>query len=262
MRKIVIITGCSSGIGKELATLYLQERAVVFGIGIDDFKLPNLVYIKCDLTDYERVDKIIEKITSSVPYVDLLINNAGIGYSGPSENMTLDKIKHQFDVNLISQIYLTNALLPWIKKSRQGKISFTSSLAASFPLPYQTLYSASKAALSNYGLALANELKPFGIQVVVNELGDVATRFTENRTKIAPTTDYASFCVKQVTKQELLERTGAEPYLIATKIKENLDREESLLYFAAGKNAKLQLFLKRFLSHKQLNKLINKHYSK
>lgn len=116
MRKIVIITGCSSGIGKELASLYLQERVAVFGIGIDDFKLPNLVYIKCDLTDYERIDKIVEKITSSVPHIDLLINNAGIGYSGPSENMTLEDIKRQFEVNVTSQIYLTNAFLPWIKK--------------------------------------------------------------------------------------------------------------------------------------------------
>ena len=170
--KTIVITGGSSGIGKATASLFAER-------GWRVFELSRHGAIYCDVCDEASCRTAIEEVLKQTDHIDVVISNAGYGISGPIEYTKIADAEHQMDVNFMGAVRFTQAILPQLRQQGYGRIIYTSSVAAQLPVPYQAFYSASKAAINAMALALANEVKDFGISVSVMMPGDVSTGFTD-----------------------------------------------------------------------------------
>ncbi len=173
----LLITGASSGIGKATAQLFAER-------GYQVFDLSRRGTIPCDVTDEASVQRAVEEVMRRTDHIDVLILNAGFGISGPAECTPIADVRRQLEVNFTGAVAVVQQVLPHMRQRRQGRIIFTSSVAAILPIPYQSFYSASKAAINAFALALQNEVRDYGICVSVLMPGDVQTGFTAARKKV------------------------------------------------------------------------------
>ncbi len=259
MRKCIVITGASSGIGKACAE-YLSDDNVVYGISRT--KAPNVLYkqICCDVTNYQELEKAINSIYDLEGRIDVLINNAGMGISGSFEYMDNKKIKKQLDVNILGVINTSKICIPYLKESA-GKIINIASLAAIFPIPYQSYYSLTKAAIMNLSCSMANELKPFKVSVGFLLLGDIQTNFTYNRIKNNDESiDYEARVNKSLEKMEKDEQNGQKPEKIAKYISKLIDKKRIPLKRTIGIKNKILVLLYKLLPLRLVNYIISKMY--
>lgn len=177
MKMTLLITGASSGIGKAAAALFAER-------GYQVFDLSRRGTIPCDVTDEASVQRAVAEVMRRTDHIDVLILNAGFGISGPAECTPVEDVRRQMDVNFTGAVAVVQQVLPYMRQRRQGRIIFTSSVAAILPIPYQSFYSASKAAINAFALALQNEVRDYGICVSVLMPGDVRTGFTAARKKV------------------------------------------------------------------------------
>ena len=173
----LLITGASSGIGKAAAALFAER-------GYQVFDLSRRGTIPCDVTDEASVQRAVAEVMRRTDHIDVLILNAGFGISGPAECTPVEDVRRQMDVNFTGAVAVVQQVLPYMRRRRKGRIIFTSSVAAILPIPYQSFYSASKAAINAFALALQNEVRDYGICVSVLMPGDVRTGFTAARKKV------------------------------------------------------------------------------
>ena len=219
--RIVIITGASSGIGLASAKLFAQKGCRVYGISRGRVALPEVkgvTFISADVTDEAGVKAAIDNIAAEEGRIDLLINNAGFGISGAAEFTEIEEAKRQLDVNLFGTMACTKAVLPYMRKIG-GMILNMSSVAAVVPIPFQAFYSASKAAINSFTMALANELRRNEKKVRVAALmpGDVKTGFTAARAKQERGADVYPALEKSVATMEHDEQNGMEPAVLAKR---------------------------------------------
>ena len=173
----LLITGASSGIGKAAAALFAER-------GYQVFDLSRRGTIPCDVSDEASVQRAVAEVMRRTDHIDVLILNAGFGISGPAECTPVEDVRRQMDVNFTGAVAVVQQVLPYMRRRRKGRIIFTSSVAAILPIPYQSFYSASKAAINAFALALQNEVRDYGIRVSVLMPGDVRTGFTAARKKV------------------------------------------------------------------------------
>ena len=217
--RIVIITGATSGIGLACARLFASKGCRVYGIsrgGIEAPEIDNVAWLKADVTDEEAVGAAINSVIEKEGGVDLLINNAGFGISGAVEFTEMEDAKRQLEVNLFGMLACTKAVLP-IMREKGGFILSISSVAGVVPIPFQAFYSASKAAINSVTMALANEVRPFGVRVAALMPGDVKTGFTAARKKELKGSDIYKSLEKSVATMEHDEQNGMEPAALAKK---------------------------------------------
>ena len=250
--RIVVITGASSGIG--LATRQFFESR---GDIVIDFSLSTGV----DVTDVEKVTKAFAKVHAEHGRIDVLINNAGFGISGASENTTQESIKKIFDVNFVGLANCCNAVLPFMREQKSGKIINISSVSAVFPLHFQSFYSATKAAVTNYTSALRREVFPFGIRVCSVLPGDVNTGFVSARVKNKNDDPvYEKARDRAITKYERDEHKGAKPEWIAKKLYKVSSKKNPKPYIVLGFSYKCLVFLNGLLPNRFVNWLVHKNY--
>ena len=173
----LLITGASSGIGKAAAVLFAER-------GYQVFDLSRRGTIPCDVSDEASVQHAVAEVMRRTDHIDVLILNAGFGISGPAECTPVEDVRRQMDVNFTGAVAVVQQVLPYMRRRRKGRIIFTSSVAAILPIPYQSFYSASKAAINAFALALQNEVSDYGIRVSVLMPGDVRTGFTAARKRV------------------------------------------------------------------------------
>lgn len=183
--KIAIVTGGSSGIGRYTAIALSQVGCEVYEFSRRNHPLDGVRHIDVDVTNEVSIQVAIEQIISEQGTVDILVNCAGNGISGAVEFTELKDAKAQFEVNFFGMVNVNKAVLPIMRNQGYGRIVNISSVAAVAHIPFQTYYSASKAAIESYTCCLSNEVKPFGISVTCVQPGDIATGFTEARRKSA-----------------------------------------------------------------------------
>lgn len=177
-QKIIVITGGTSGIGKKLVEFYSRENTV---INLSRSCVDDEHNIKCDVSDLDDVKNAFALIKERFGRIDLLVNNAGYGVSGAVEHLTDEQVEHQFSVNFMGVYRCCKYALPLMDKG--AKIVNISSACAIFPLPFRSMYCASKAAVSMLSHALREEVRPYGISVTAICPGDIKTEFTKNRVK-------------------------------------------------------------------------------
>lgn len=210
--RVAIVTGGSSGIGRCTVTALAQSGCVVYELSRRDIPLKGVKHLNTDVTDETSVIAAINQIAQEQGKIDIVVNCAGFGISGAVEFTELSDAKRQFDVNFFGMINVNKAVLPYMRRNGGGRIVNISSVAAVAHIPFQTYYSASKAAIESYTCCLANEVKPFGISVTCVQPGDIATGFTEARRKSAVGDDvYHGRISRSVAGMEKDEQNGMRP---------------------------------------------------
>ena len=210
--RVAIVTGGSSGIGRQTAIALRDMGCTVYELSRRDIPIENVRHVKTDVTDENAVFSAVEQIVDAENTIDIVVNCAGFGISGAVEFTEISQAKSQFDVNFFGMVNMNRAVIPVMRKNGHGRIVNISSVASVAHIPFQTFYSASKAATDSYSCALDNELRPFGISVTAVQPGDICTDFTQARKKSFAGDDvYNGRISRSVAGMEKDEQKGMSP---------------------------------------------------
>jgi NAD(P)-dependent dehydrogenase (short-subunit alcohol dehydrogenase family) len=205
-RKVVLVTGVSSGFGQAIAAELQSRGHRVFGttrraLAPTPAGCP---LVTMDVDDEASVTSAVAAVLQQAGRIDAVVNNAGFGIAGAIEDTTVDEARRQFETNFFGMHRVCRAVLPQMRGQRSGRIVNMSSLGGLVSVPFQAMYCASKFAVEAYTEALRMEVRPFGVQVAMVEPGDFATRFTANRLMTAaassPHSPYAGRCTTAVRR--------------------------------------------------------------
>jgi NAD(P)-dependent dehydrogenase (short-subunit alcohol dehydrogenase family) len=194
--KVVLITGATDGLGKAAAILLAERGYRVYAAGRSAEKRAQLDQIahtknlplkslELDVCSDESVRSAVARVLSEAGTIDVLINNAGLGYMAVVEELKMDDMRQQFETNVFGVLRVTQAVLPHMRERRSGRILMVSSVAGLVSPPTYGAYSASKHALEGLSNALRLELYPFGVEVVLIEPGYIVTNFQQTATTLA-----------------------------------------------------------------------------
>ena len=261
--KVAVVTGGSSGIGLCVAERLLKSGVKVYEISRHKKEDSPFFHITADVSDENEVRNAINEILTTEGYIDLLVNCAGFGISGAVEFTKTDDAKRQFDVNFFGVVNMCAAVIPVMRKQKSGKIINISSVAAAVPIPFQTFYSASKAAINSYTMALSNELKPFGIKVCAVMPGDIKTGFTASRKKnIMGDEEYGGRISRSVSLMEKDESNGMAPEKVGAYIVKISEKKNIKPLYTIRADYKAAVILSKILPASMLNYIVGKIYAK
>ena len=191
-KKVAVITGCSSGIGFETSLLLARNGFYTYAtmrnseeskkeiLAVAKREKLFLQVIPLDVTDARSVKDAIKKIIKEQKRIDILVNNAGYLLLGSLEELSITEVAEQFETNLFGVIRVTQAVLPIMRKQRQGTIVNISSIAGRMGFPVSSAYVSSKFALEGLSESISYELEQFGIKVILIEPGITKTNFGNN----------------------------------------------------------------------------------
>ena len=263
MNKVIVITGGSSGIGLETAKALADQGCRVYalsrrGAGADG----RIIHLQADVTIDAQCRAAVDEIVRREGRIDVLVNNAGFGISGAIEFTETEDAQRQFDVNFFGMVRMNRAVLPVMRAQGAGRIISMSSVAAPIAIPFQAYYSASKAAVRTYMLALASEVAPFGIETCAIMPGDISTGFTAARKKNPAGDDvYGGRISRSVAVMEHDELTGIPAAEAGAYVaKKALQRRVPLLCTLGGKY-KVFVFLTRLLPTRLMTYIVGKIYA-
>lgn len=218
-KRVVVITGGSSGIGFSTAHRFSLYADIVYNLDIEKSEDENINFIKTDITNPADVKDSIRKIFNAEGQIDILINNAAVGISGAVEELQLNDIMRVINTNFLGAVVATQAVLPYMRENRKGmilNIGCQSSLASA---PFTTVYSASKSALLKFSLCLRKEVAIAKIKVLTLLVPDAKTDFTENRIKQESNKKQYKYRIsKTIGKIEYAEQNGISPDIVAERI--------------------------------------------
>jgi len=258
---ILVITGGSSGIGKATAELFAGKGWHVYELSRHGAEATEgVTHLYCDVTDEDTCRAAIAAVMEKESSIDVLISNAGFGISGAVEFTATEDAKKLFDVNFFGALNITKAVLPQMRKQHAGRILYTSSVAAPLSVPYQSFYSASKAALNDMALALQNEVREFGIRVGCLLPGDVRTGFTAAREKSVAGSNVYTRIEKAVSAMEKDEQNGLQPEQMARLFYRMATRRFLPVYTVGGAEYRVFCLLDKLLPKTFVNWLEGKLY--
>ncbi|HEV2662131.1 MAG TPA: SDR family NAD(P)-dependent oxidoreductase [Ktedonobacteraceae bacterium] len=273
--KTAIVTGCSSGFGR-VAALELAKRGwQVFATVRKEADQESLLAeattmgcanelhpIICDITQPEQVAELAQRVAETTPRLDALLNNAGTAFAAPLELLPLDDLRAQFEVNVVAQLAVIQAMLPLLKPAK-GTIINVSSISGRLSTPITGAYSASKFALEALSDALRLELAPFGVRVVLIEPGSSPTTIWQTGMQRAQKLleeqrdgPYARPLrrVEQMGKRS--STTGFPPHLFATTVIKILSSKHPRARYAIPRSSALVIALRRFLPERVWDALL------
>ena len=261
MKRNVLITGATSGIGLAMAKKFTAEGDRVYAIARREAELPEgAVFIPCDVTDPAACLEAVSSVKREAGGIDILINNAGFGISGAVEFTELEDARRQFEVNFFGMVNMTKAVLPVMRAAGGGRVINMSSVAAVTPIPYQTFYSASKAAINCYTMALQNEVRAFGVKVSALMPGDVKTGFTAARKKSSEGADVYPALDRSVRRMEHDEQNGMSPDQLAKRAYSISKKRSPKPLYSCGVSYRLFCVLAKLLPNRFVNWILGKLY--
>ncbi len=259
--KRVLITGASKGIGRAIAERLVLEGYEVTGTSRDPVKIPEqnripgVEYLPLDLTDKNSINTLIETLGD----VDILINNAGIGQIGAVEEIPIERLYYLFEANLFGAVRIIQGFLPPMREKCRGFIINISSLAGRIPVPFSSVYAATKSALEDISLGLRGELIGLGIRVVVVAPMYIRTNLKQEDTSKENSPYYEGLMrVKRIRDYKMSH--GTEPAVVAEKILKILGKRNPRFYYAVGRNASQLAFLSKHLSAGFEEKMIRRQF--
>ena len=221
MKQVIVITGASSGFGLATAEMLAAKGHIVYGLCRREAQHATIRYRQCDVRNREHIVAVVENIIKEEGRIDVLVNNAGMGIGGALELATPEEIDLQMGTNFMGCVNMCQAVLPHMRRARNGKIINLSSIGGLMGLPYQGFYSASKFAIEGFTEALSAEVRGFGIRVCMVEPGDFATGFTGSRRNSQTTLDdpdYGPIFRNSLAIIEKEENGGLKPEVLASRI--------------------------------------------
>jgi len=244
---IVLISGCSTGIGRALTMEFASRNWKVFATArkqstIDDLKSPNVETAPLDVTDEKSIKTCVDSVIAKAGRIDMLINNAGLLLIGPLVELEIGELRRQFETNVLGLAALTQAAVPHMIKRRSGKIVNISSISGILNTPFAGAYCSTKAAVTSFSDVLRMELAPFGIQVITVQPGGIQSSLSVNadkeleRFKKTPYGSIQDFIVKRAHMSQE-GATSAEDF--AKKLVEKLIKENPPGLIRLGKKSTL-----------------------
>ncbi len=269
-KKVVFITGATSGIGKACANYLASKGIRVYGTGRslpkeDGSAMENLILLPMDITKEESIKEAIDYVLEKEGRIDVLFNNAGMGISGSIEDTTIEEAKYIFETNFFGIMRVCNIVLPVMRSQKSGLIINSSSIGGVIGLPFQGFYSASKFAVEGFSEALSKEVKPFGLKVCILEPGDFRTSFTSSRKLVKQANEASPYHSQFVKAMEVIEKDengGCDPEAIAKLIYKIISSKRPALRYEVGYiSQKFALFVKKILPDRLFENIIINHYT-
>lgn len=270
--KTVLITGCSSGIGRALTNEFLQQGYRVYAsarslTSLADMQHERLRTLSLDVNKQEDIDAAVAAIEQDSGYLSVLVNNAGFAAMGPVAELSQEKLQQQFATNVFAPIALTQACLPLLQKNNKqlaSQVINIGSVSGIVTTPFSGAYCATKSALHSLSDALRMELKSFNIDVITVQPGSIESEFGNNSLKnltdlISPTSLYAPL-KKNIEARAMASQqnptTAAKLAEILVKALQNHPKAE----LPIGNGSRLLPLLKRVLSTKMLDNILRKKF--
>ena len=265
MSKVVLITGGSSGIGKSVGEFLQAKGFKVYGTSRnpDNYPQSKFQIVALDVTKPETISNCITEVLTQESHIDVLINNAGAGITGPIEEIPDAEIKRNFETNLFGPINVIKAVLPTMRQQNSGLIINVTSIAGYMGLPYRGVYSASKGALELITEAFRMELKGFNINMTNVAPGDFATNIAAGRYH-APVLDNSPYKDTYGSTLNMMDAhvdSGNDPQEMADAIYKIIETKNPRIHYKVGAfMQKFSIVLKRILPDRVYEKLIMNHY--
>lgn len=266
-KKVILITGASSGMGKETAKSLIQSGHTVYTVArridqMQDLKSMGGHPMQMDVTKEADIKNVVDTIIQKEGRIDVLWNNAGYGLYGSVEDVPVEEARKQFEVNLFGLASLTQKVVPYMRKEKSGTIINTSSMGGKMYTPMGAWYHATKHALEGWSDCLRLELKPFNIHVVVLEPGIIMTEFgdvmLESIGKFSSKGAYATLTNKLVaaTKNMYDKGQGSKPALIAQTVTRIIQAHKPKTRYRVGLWAKPMVWMRVYLGDRLFDKII------
>ncbi len=269
-KRVILVTGCSSGIGRSTAIALADRGHRVFASArnrndLAELERPDgLSALALDVTDPATIAAAVGNVLSRAGRIDALVNNAGYGQYGAVEEVTPDEWRAQFEVNLFGAVAVTQAVLPAMRRQRCGTIVNISSVAGRVAIPFSAPYCASKHALEAVSDALRVEIAPFGIRVVLVEPGPIETRFGDRaRSGVAPLLSrpgpYRELYALAERAMDVEFQKGKLPAeAVARAIVEAIESERPRTRYPVGRIARMFIPLRAALPDRWLDRLMRR----
>jgi NAD(P)-dependent dehydrogenase (short-subunit alcohol dehydrogenase family) len=265
MNKVVLITGGSSGIGKSIGEFLHHKGFVVYGTSRNPGRVLNSIFplITLDVRNADSIQSAVDNIIATSGRLDVVINNAGVGITGPLEEIPMTEIKNNFETNFFGPIEVMKAVLPQMRSQQSGLIINITSIAGYMGLPYRSVYSASKGALELIAEALRMEVKSFGIQITNIAPGDFATNIAAGRFH-APVIKGSAYEVSYGNNLKTMDEhvdSGSNPNEMAEAVYAVIQNTNPKIHYKVGAfMQKFSIVLKRILPDKMYEKMLMNHY--
>ena len=258
MSKVVLITGCSTGIGRDLAQRLTGAGYTVVATArkVETLEaIPAALKLPLDVTSPDSVQQAVEQTLQRFGQIDVLVNNAGYGLRGVVEEISDEQARQVYDVNVFGVIRMVRAVAPHMRKQKSGRIINISSIVGKVVVPVNGLYSSTKFALEALSNALRLELAPFGIQVVVIEPGSIKTNFLDTiqshsqDTFSDPASPYQPLYQKFFKFNADMGQNASGPEVVSRVIQQALDAPNPKARYLAGVafSGKLAIYLRDLL---------------
>lgn len=266
MKKVILITGISSGFGKQTARVLAEKGHSVYGtVRRYTFSDTPVHYLTMDLTDHNSIKSAVNTVIEKEGRIDVLINNAGMHTGGPAETLPIENVRLQMDTNFTGMVQITREVLPFMRNQGGGTIINFSSIGGLMGLPFQAYYSASKFAIEGFSEALRMEVNRFKIRIILINPGDFKTSNSANRRNyLAPTgpdDPYYEQFNKTLKVIEKDEANGWKPEVLAEKIAGIVEcRNPRQRYIIGSLEQKLAVWIKAILPRKLFRLIIQDHY--
>ncbi|MET1057283.1 MAG: SDR family oxidoreductase [Pedobacter sp.] len=268
MKKVILVTGASAGIGLATANALQADGHIVYGASRSISALKNISFIplEMDVTSDASVNSGIEKIIKAQGHIDVLVNNAGIVLAGPLYSTPVDFAKKQFEVNFFGVVRVSSAVLPGMIQQKQGLVINLSSVAGLFGTPYVGTYTAAKFAIEGYSQSLRMELQNTGIDVTVVNPGDFKTNNTSTREKLPFSLTHKQLESEYAAAIEVVEKNeinGGDPAKVGKLIAGIVGKSKPAHRYLVGDfgQTTLPLIVKALLPSSMFSKMINGYYN-
>jgi NAD(P)-dependent dehydrogenase (short-subunit alcohol dehydrogenase family) len=221
-RPVALVTGASSGIGKETALALVAAGFDVVGTGRDTSHvtpLGGVTFLDLDVVSDASVTAAVQEVSERFGRIDVLVNNAGVGSMGAAEETSVEQARSVFDTNVFGVMRMVNEVLPHMRAQRRGRIINISSVLGFLPQPYMAAYAASKHAIEGYTESLDHEIRDHGIRALIIEPAYTRTGFEANSAK--PDTSLHAYAKQRQTVDRVMAeavRDGDAPAVVARAI--------------------------------------------
>jgi len=264
--QVALITGASSGMGKEFAKTLLASGFIVYALArrtelMKDLENLGAHVLKLDISNEPQIEEVIKQIETEQGEVDVLINNAGFGTYGAVEDISIDEARYQFEVNLFGMAKLTQLVIPLMRNRGGGRIINLSSMGGKIYFPLGAWYHATKHAVEGWSDCLRLELAQFNIQVVIIEPGIIATDFGKvvidglsHRSSNSPYKKMTEAFSRALAKS-YEKNGGTDPKVIANLVLKAIKSSKPKSRYVAGQMAKPMMFIRKWFGDRIYDKV-------
>jgi NAD(P)-dependent dehydrogenase (short-subunit alcohol dehydrogenase family) len=261
--KVTLVTGVSSGIGREIAQLLAARGARVFGTVRNPKSaqpIPGVEMVRMEVTDDSSVNEAVQAIVRKAGPIQHLVNNAGYAASGALEETSIDEARQQFETNFFGVLRVTNAMLPGMRQAGHGRIVNISSVVGFLPAPYMGVYAASKHALEGYTETLDHEVRRFGVRAILVQPAYTKSKINGNSRSAKVALEV--YAAERKRFNNLVEEEvehGDDPRIVAEAVWKALTAKSPLLRYPVGKGVALSR-LRRFVPAGMFDRSLRKQF--